>query len=254
MATPTQQNLTVGFCLDESGSMSSIHQATIDGFNEYVADLAKQPGETRFFLTMFSDKGGAHPTTYRSAYTDARLSGGAVRLDGGSYRPNGNTPLFDAIGYTIKTLETAIGDSTDPVMFVIQTDGHENASREFTRQDVIDLIRRKEDEGWKFVYLGANQDEMEASRAAGAMGMSVGSSFAYDYATTGAAYGGVRAASASLRADPTLTSAQVTKTVREEHERRTKTPTASQPPIPRPKEDRGKPARSQTTASDKPNF
>lgn len=246
----TNENLIVGFCLDESGSMQSIYQATIDGFNEYLTDLAKQPGETRFFLTMFSDQGGAHRATYRAAYTDARLANGGIRIDTGSYRPDGNTPLFDAIGYTIKALETAIGATTDPVLFVIQTDGHENASREYSRQDVVDLIRRKEADGWKFIYLGANQDQIESERAAGAMGMSAGSSFAYDYGSTRQTYSGITTASASLRSNPTMTSADVTKTVRDETGR-AKTPTVSQPPAPRPQEDKGKPSY---TESDEPNF
>lgn len=208
------ENLIVGFCLDESGSMSQIEQATISGFNEYLSDLRSQPGSTLLSLTMFSDRHGPGSSSFRE-FCVATDVGRVKDLDRRTYTPHGNTPLYDAIGHTVRELEAQIGDTSDPVLFVIQTDGLENASREWTRERIVDLIQEKEAAGWKFIYLGANQDEMTAERAGAIMGMSVGSTVAYDYGQTRIAYSGVTAASSGLRTNSARTSAETATTVRD---------------------------------------
>lgn len=171
------ENIAVGFCLDETGSMGRCRQATIDGFNEFLADTKKQTGKTRLSLTKFSDVGPSKQT-FRPVHEAVDIAQVDALTD---YNPHGNTPLFDAIGYTVKKMESWVSAQKDDwaVMFVIQTDGEENASREYTREAIFDLIRRKEAEGWRFIYLGVDQDNYAAQAAATAMGMVQDSAFGY---------------------------------------------------------------------------
>lgn len=211
-------SMAIGFCLDESGSMSACYQATISGFNEYVDDLRKQ-GKTVLSVTKFSSQMGE---TYRPLCEAVSVKD-APKLNTENFRPGGGTPLFDAIGHTVNRLEKQTkGEKHDSVLFVIQTDGEENQSREFTREMIVDLIKRKEKDGWKFIYLGADQDAMTAERAAVFMGMAANSSLGYSYATTDSAFGAVATATSALRSDPTLTSASVMSVGQKEYKKRTK--------------------------------
>ena len=148
--------VTVSFVLDETGSMEVCRQATISGFNEYVQELQKKSSGIKMTLTLFnSDK------------TEVRYSDVVVKevkpLTRETYSPAGMTPLYDAIGLTIKK----IGDKKAGTLVVIMTDGEENASKEFTREKIFDLIKQKEADGWTFVYLGANHDSWTAGQAIG---------------------------------------------------------------------------------------
>ena len=80
------------------------------------------------------------------------------------YIPGSLTPLYDAIGQSISATEKFVKDkqAESQVIFTIMTDGHENASVEYGRKEIFDLISSMESKGWKFVYLGANQDSWEA--------------------------------------------------------------------------------------------
>lgn len=219
----TEENLIVGMCIDESGSMYPHAQATIDGFNAFVDGVRKQPGKTRLSVTKFSDLGPQTPT-YREFCVAEKVKD-VDALTSATYRPHGNTPLFDAIGTTVTKLERWMaenpGKANWPVQFVIQTDGFENASREYKREQIVELIQRKEADGWKFIYLGADQDEIEAADAGLAMGMSAGSTMSYASADTHSTYAGVVSASAGLRANPSMTSAEVLNETRAEHDKQT---------------------------------
>src|SRR5690606_28128088 len=87
------------------------------------------------------------------------------------YEPRGLTPLYDAIGATVAALEKR-GHATDRRALVIVTDGHENASRRFTRASILELISRRQSEGWLVAYLGAHADTWQE---AGAIGIDHGS-------------------------------------------------------------------------------
>jgi hypothetical protein len=232
-------SLAIGFCLDESGSMDVVRDQTISGVNEYLNGL-RRDGETTLSLTMFSSdrivfrmerSNGVEPP-YR-VFSDGADIKAVAELTHETYRPDGNTPLFDAVGFTINTFEAALGRAAkqpDAVLFVIQTDGKENASREFTRQAIIDLIARKEKDGWRFVFLGANMDEATAERASIFMGMAAGQSVSYDYGQTDSAFRGVSVASAGLRANPKASAVNLTSTARaarDEAEKRKRKPTST---------------------------
>lgn len=145
----------ISFILDESGSMDIIRDSTIKGFNDYVAALK---GQIKMTLTKFSN--GAAPVIY-----NGKPISEVPRLSVENYRPNGDTPLYDAIGRTIAALEA--DSEGKQVMLTIMTDGEENASREFNRDKINKLIRDKQEKGWVFNFLGANQDSWQVGQAMG---------------------------------------------------------------------------------------
>ncbi len=139
----------VNFILDKSGSMSSVQDATISGFNEYIATLKKDKKSTyEFTLTLF-DTEVATPVKSEDI-KDVK------DLDRKSYNPDGWTALYDAVCRTIKGVTLKKGEKA---IAIIMTDGEENSSKEYTEVQMKALIQEREKEGnWTFVYLGANQD------------------------------------------------------------------------------------------------
>lgn len=153
------QPLYVSLILDESGSMQSCKRAAIAGFNRYVKSLQDEPAPTWFTLTLFNAR-----------RTEVRYHGVPVatvpELDAETYRPQDTTPLYDAIGHTL-----AAARKEAPAGFqklcVILTDGLENSSKEFTRKQIYALIKESQQEGWRFVYLGADHDVWAAGEDLG---------------------------------------------------------------------------------------
>jgi len=182
-------DVAVGFCLDESGSMSSCWDATINGFNEYRKSLRKQEGKTTLTLTKFSAGGGAN---FRVVHASQPIKA-VTKLDKTTYTPHGGTPLYDAIGHTITEMDAHLKtlDEQPSVIIVIQTDGFENSSREYTREGIAKLIKRREKKGWKFIYLGADQDAVTAERVSTGLGVSPGASVVYAAMATDAAFASV---------------------------------------------------------------
>ena len=152
----------ITFILDESGSMASIQHAAREGFNAYLREQIAHGGETWWTLTTFN----------KNVHTRfSALPGRRVPLLGGEYAPRGSTALYDAIGASIEKTrahlaELGSGRPAD-VIVVILTDGMENASREWSRDQVFDLITEAENAGWQFIFLGANQDSWEVSQRMG---------------------------------------------------------------------------------------
>jgi len=142
----------VSFILDETGSMKSVYQQTISGFNEYLNALKQNPKGVHFTLTQFNSE------KVELVHDSVKLKT-VPELTTATYRPNNMTPLYDAIGRTID----AIGRDKENVIIVIQTDGYENASKEYTRQMIYDLVKRKQEDGWTFVFLGADIDAYGAA-------------------------------------------------------------------------------------------
>ena len=153
------QPLYITLILDESGSMQSCKGAAIAGFNQYVATLRNEPVETHVTLTLFHS--GKTEVRYR------RVSAMAVQdLDVETYRPRDTTPLYDAIGGTLTAAKQEV-PATARKLCVILTDGMENASQEYTRKQVFDLIKKCEKHGWAFLYLGADHDIWAAGESLG---------------------------------------------------------------------------------------
>ena len=141
----------VNFVLDKSGSMGSVQDATISGFNEYLNTLKKdKKSNFGFSLTLFD-------TETKNPYTDEKIDK-VQQLDRKSYDPSGCTALYDAVCKSVKDLKDKVKKG-EKVLTVIMTDGLENSSREYTQVHLKDMIKECEKSGnWTFVFLGANQD------------------------------------------------------------------------------------------------
>jgi hypothetical protein len=147
----------IAVVLDRSGSMESVKAETISGFNHFLKEQKEQGANARLTLVQF-DSQSTDFLTENQPVRDAQP------LTEDIYQPRGMTPLLDALGATInstgKTLN-AIPEANRPdkVVFVIITDGEENASHQFTRAQIKEMIEHQSQVyKWQFVYLGANQD------------------------------------------------------------------------------------------------
>jgi hypothetical protein len=158
----TPQPLYVTLILDETGSMDECKGAAITGFNQYVARLRNEPAETQFTLTLFNSK-----------KTEVRYQTVPVAhvkdLDVETYRPTDTTPLYDAIGRTLTAARQQAPAGMQKLCAIL-TDGLENASTEYTRKQIFDLIKACEKEGWTFIYLGADHDVWAAGEELGIAG------------------------------------------------------------------------------------
>jgi hypothetical protein len=164
MAKPTTHVLMI---TDRSGSMAGLADDVRGGFNQYVDDLRKDTdGKYRLTVALFNH-------LYESQCVAAKL-GDVPKLDGRNYRPGGTTALVDAIGRTIADFETRVPDLADGdrVLLVVQTDGFENSSTEYTTEQVRKLITDREQGGrWSCVFLGAGPN---AWTQAGGLGFAAG--------------------------------------------------------------------------------
>jgi hypothetical protein len=154
MATDHVYNLII---LDESGSMSTIKESTISGFNEIVQTIKgieKQFPEQKHFISLVTFNGFGIKTLL-----DKKPVSELSEIDGSSYNPNSSTPLYDAIGLSVLKLRMDIaGVENANVLVTIITDGEENSSREFNGQQIKKIIDEQKALGWTFTYIGANHD------------------------------------------------------------------------------------------------
>jgi uncharacterized protein YegL len=149
------------FILDRSGSMAGLESDTIGGFNAMIEKQKQEDGEARVTTVLFDDK-------YEVLHDRIDLKG-LLPVTQKEYYVRGSTALLDAVGKTIHTIGNAQKYSSeqtraDKVIFVITTDGMENASREYTYDRVREMIgRQKSKYGWEFIFLGANIDAAETA-------------------------------------------------------------------------------------------
>ena len=201
--------------LDSSGSMESVRNATIDGYNEYVSSLKKDGGKFKFSLTTFdSDMSGK---LRLKKVHDAVYIDDVPELTRETFVPEGGTPLYDAFCTVIKDVKSR---KDEKHLFVVLTDGAENMSREFKEDDMKNLKKEREDEGnWTFVYLGANQDAFATASKWGYSTSNV-SNFNATSKGTGVAFASLSVATRSMSASPTMsTSAYFTSAQQEENEK-----------------------------------
>ena len=158
----------VFFLLDMTGSMLWNKEATIDACNEFISAQQSNSGadDSVFTLGVFNSNIGLERIV-REVSLDR-----APRIDHEHYRPDGATPLYDAVGEAMTLLESHTG----PVLFIIQTDGEENSSRRVTRDEVLTRVAEKTADGWQFVYLGCDIDAMQQG---GKLGIPVGNTMSY---------------------------------------------------------------------------
>ena len=165
-------NLTAGrkmlvtLLLDESGSMGSIRDETLGALNEYFGALRDSTSDIRATLVKF-DSGAAGEMRLDKVFDCAPVAE-IPRLGHAHYEPRGMTPLIDAACRTIRAVADATrGKTVDRIVFCIQTDGAENASRENTWSGLQTLIREKQAEGWEFVFMGCGIDAYQQGRQMG---------------------------------------------------------------------------------------
>jgi uncharacterized protein YegL len=149
------------FILDRSGSMSGLESDTIGGFNALLEKQRKESGECIVTTVLFDDK-------YELLHDRLQLKGVSPITDS-EYFVRGSTALLDAIGRTIDKIanvqkRTAESERAGKIMFVIITDGMENASREYRMDRVKEMVEREQNQyGWEFLFLGANIDAIETA-------------------------------------------------------------------------------------------
>lgn len=158
----------MAFLLDRTGSMATVKDETIGGFNGYLDELLKKPEsrQIRFSLTQFD-------SLSIDQVHDCVPLAQVDKLTDKTFVPRGNTPLYDAIGKTIRAIQQKANG--DKVLFVTLTDGEENASSEWTQDTVKELIKKRErKDKWTFSYIGVGPDAWAANErlASGTIGAS----------------------------------------------------------------------------------
>jgi hypothetical protein len=172
----TNPNLThLYFLLDRSGSMNSIVEDTVGGFDAFIAEQRRftegAPGECRVTLAQFDD-------AYEEVYADRPIADVPSLV----LQPRGTTALLDSVARIVldagKRLAALPEDQRPGTVIVgIMTDGLENASREWSHPQVKQLIETQtRDYQWQFLYLGADQDAVEVGMS---IGVSAGHSVTY---------------------------------------------------------------------------
>ena len=200
--TLTDANVTdptkLWFLLDRSGSMNALAQDVIGGFNTFVTDQARGPGSAHLTLVQFDSEAPFE------IIHDAVGIADIPELTTDIYRPRGMTPLLDAIGKLIGHADQRIearsrgGHTAEDQLVVIFSDGLENASHQYSQARVAELISSRQEAGWEFVFMGANQDSyLEAGR----MGVSQESisNFEPSAAGTSAAFQSISRATSEYR-------------------------------------------------------
>ena len=149
--------------VDRSGSMSSIRDDMVGGLTTLVEEQKKQPGLLTISMVSFDNQ-------VELQYQMATPDGVTIQLE-----PRGGTALFDAMGFGLNTMQAdidALPDHAKPdtVQVVVVTDGHENASGEYSGTTIKNLVTEKtKNQNWDIVFLGANQDAVMKAAELGIM-------------------------------------------------------------------------------------
>lgn len=152
------------FILDKSGSMHGLEKDTIGGFNAMIEKQKRGDGKALVSTILFD--------------TDVKVLHDRVPIEkvgslgAGDYVAGGCTALLDAVGGAVHHIGrihkyARPGDVPDSVLFIITTDGLENASRHYDLKSVRHMIEKRKKKGWQFIFLGANIDSVETARTMG---------------------------------------------------------------------------------------
>ena len=162
-----QDHTHISVLLDRTGSMESIRDDTIGGFNTFLAEQKKQPGTATLTLVQFDTQDP------NEVIHDFEPISEIPPLTRKTYVPRAKTPLLDAMGRGINDLDKRIADLSEEarpskVVMAVVTDGQENSSREFRRDQIEKMIKEKTDkDSWQFVFLSADLAAINDARSVG---------------------------------------------------------------------------------------
>ena len=178
-----KKNLTeLVFILDRSGSMAGLEKDTIGGFNAMIEKQKAEEGEAYISTVLFDN--------YSEVIHDRVALSDVPKLTEKEYYVRGCTALLDAVGGAIHHIGNVHKyareeDRPEKTLFVITTDGMENASRRYSYEKVREMITRQQEKyGWEFLFLGANID---AAREAARFGIDADRAADYHADTQGTA-------------------------------------------------------------------
>ena len=155
----------IAYILDRSGSMNELQEHAISGFNAFLKDQQETPGDANFTLVLFDDEYLLH--------ADRTPIRNVSPLDASTYVPRGMTALLDAIGRTIDNIgkqlaETPEEERPGKVIIAIYTDGYENASTDYSVDQIAKMIRHQTNTyHWEFLFLAANEDAIATAASYG---------------------------------------------------------------------------------------
>lgn len=178
--------------VDRSGSMHEIRDDAEGGINSFIEQQAREPGSATLTLVQFD-------TEYDFVHKGVPIH------EAQQYRliPRGRTALLDAVGRAIgetgeRLAKLNEADRPSLVVFVVMTDGRENASREFTKEGIKQMIQHQQEKyNWHFTFLGADQDAFGEARS---MGIAAAGTANFSKKKVAAAYGATAAKVARMRA------------------------------------------------------
>lgn len=153
------------FILDRSGSMGGLESDTIGGFNSMIKNQKELEGEAYISTVLFDHK-------IKTLHDKVSIKD-INNLTSKDYQVRGTTALLDALGKTIRKVkldyaETLKEERPSKVLFVITTDGMENASKEYTRRDIRKLVTDVQEKyQWEFIFMGANIDAFTEAEGLG---------------------------------------------------------------------------------------
>lgn len=158
---PKFDHVDLVLIVDKSGSMNGMESDTIGGFNSMLDKQRKMDVATDVTTVMFNN-------THEFIHERKRLSE-IKNLNDVDYRPGGATALLDAVGLTVDKVTEyyQVDEPRNKVIVAIITDGLENASQKYNKQLIKKLISAKKEEGWEFIFLGANIDAVAEADSIG---------------------------------------------------------------------------------------
>ena len=161
-----KDNLTeIVFLLDQSGSMWDLRDDTIGGYNAFVSDQQKEPSDAYLTTILFDDH-------YIVLHDHIDIQN-VPALTRNHYDPCGCTALLDAVGRAINDVGQRLANTPEAerpahVIFVITTDGYENSSTHFTREQIKSMIEHQQNKySWQFIFIGAGIDAFQEASSIG---------------------------------------------------------------------------------------